>query len=128
MPEIHGVQVPFLPAGGMQELRRDSSLPRINEGKSDFNEILANELTNLKFSGHAQSRLNSRELNLDAQDIIKLEGAVDKARDKGANETLVLLKDKAFIVSVRNQTVITVMNRDQMDSSVITNIDSAVIA
>ena len=36
--------------------------------------------------------------------------------------------DKAFIVNVPNKTVITAMDKAQLMSNVITNIDSAVIA
>jgi len=40
----------------------------------------------------------------------------------------VLLRDMAFIVSVKNKTVITAMDGENMKSNVFTNIDSAVIA
>ena len=53
--------------------------------------------------------------------------AVDRAAAKGARESLVLVDDTAFVVSVRNRTVITAVDRARMRDQVFTNIDSAVI-
>jgi hypothetical protein len=39
-----------------------------------------------------------------------------------------MLRDTAFIVSVRNKTVITAANGDQLKDNIFTNIDSAVFA
>lgn len=127
MPEIQGIQVPFIPAGGISELRRKNILEIAPQKDGNFNKLLTEELTKIKFSAHAQSRLTSRELVLTAEDIIKLESSIEKARQKGANESLILINDNAFIVSVKNQTVVTVFNKQQMENNVITNIDSAVL-
>jgi len=40
----------------------------------------------------------------------------------------VLLRDVAFIVSVKNKTVVTAVDGESMKENVFTNIDSAVIA
>lgn len=128
MPVIEGINVPFVPVRGVDDLRirnRNVAQP----GKiSEFDELFRKELSKLKFSGHAKARMESREITLSDTEAEKLEKAVNSAEAKGAGESLVLLNDKAFIVSVANRTVITAMNREQMEASVITNIDSAVIA
>lgn len=127
MPEIKGIQVPFLPAGGISELNRKPSLP-VSAGKGPaFGEILQDELLRLKFSGHAQSRMVSRDISLNENEMQTLEEAVRKAGEKGSQDTLVLFQDKGFIVNVPNRTVITAVRREQMDDSVVTNIDSAVL-
>jgi flagellar operon protein len=82
----------------------------------------------LKFSAHAQTRIQSRQINLGAADMQRLDGAVQKAAGKGARESLVLLDQTAFVVSVPNRTVITVVDKDSLKQNVFTNIDSAVIA
>src|SRR5262245_61073214 len=82
----------------------------------------------LKFSAHAQTRLQSRQIALGAADMQRIEGAVQKAADKGARESLILLDQTAFVVSVANRTVITVVDREHLKQNVFTNIDSAVIA
>jgi flagellar operon protein len=40
---------------------------------------------------------------------------------------LILSDDAAFIVSVKNKTVITVVDRNNMNNNVFTNIDSTVV-
>ncbi len=47
---------------------------------------------------------------------------------KGARDAVVFVEGTAFVVSVRNKTVITAVDRDHMRDHVFTNIDSAVIA
>jgi len=128
MPIINGVNLPFLPAGGMDSLGkiRHNQAPKTSQ--SNFDLLFKNELEKLKFSGHAQTRMESRDINLSPQEAARLEDAISKAREKGASESLVILEEKAFIVSVENSTVITVMDKNNLDSSVITNIDSAVFA
>lgn len=82
----------------------------------------------VKFSAHAQTRLQSRQIALGPAEIERIEGAVHKAATKGARESLVLLDETAFVVSIANRTVITVVDKEHLKQNVFTNIDSAVIA
>lgn len=81
----------------------------------------------LKFSAHANQRLQDRKINLDQQTMVKVNEAIDKAEAKGVEDTLVLTKDAALIVNVKNRTVITAMDRNSLNGNVFTNIDGAVI-
>ncbi len=81
----------------------------------------------VSFSAHAMRRLSSRGIEPDADVITKLNSAVDKADAKGSKESLVLIDDLAFIVAVKNRTVVTAMDIEQLKEDVVTNIDSAVI-
>ncbi len=117
-----------MPIGGVQELKKNTSLEQVGKAKSKFDEIFSLELDKLKFSAHAQSRLTSREIDLSEPEIQRLESAVSQVEQKGGNESLVLLDDKAFIVSIPNRTVITVVDKSKMENNVFTNIDSAVFA
>lgn len=101
----------------------------VKKGAS-FEEILAEKSqatvgSSLKFSRHANERLASRHIDLTEEQINKLETGTRKAKMKGINESLVMVDNLAFIVSVKNNTVITAMN-DQ-DEQIFTNIDGAVI-
>ena len=49
------------------------------------------------------------------------------AAGKGARESLVLMNELAFVVSVPNRTVITAMTGNSMKGNVFTQIDSAVV-
>ena len=91
---------------------------------TSFNEILENRL---KVSGHAQARLNSREIQLDKAALERVIGGVERAAQKGAKESLVLVDDVALVVSVKNKTVITAVDQAKLKDNVFTNIDSAII-
>jgi flagellar operon protein len=88
---------------------------------------LSNVKAPLKFSAHASQRLKDRKIALDSATMMKVNDALDKAEAKGIEDTLVLTKDAALIVSVKNRTVITAMDRSSMTGNVFTNIDGAVI-
>lgn len=81
----------------------------------------------LKFSAHASQRLRDRKITLDAATMGKVNEALDRAEAKGVEDTLVLTGDAALIVSVKNRTVVTAMDRNQLTGNVFTNIDGAVI-
>ena len=96
-----------------------------------FEEILNQKrgITNeLKFSKHATSRLDSRNIELSANQIERLLEGTSKAQNKGINDSLVIVDDLAFIVNVPNKTVITAINQNESDNNIFTNIDGAVIA
>lgn len=94
-----------------------------------FGDVLDSVLNqqSLKFSRHAQKRIESRGIKVDGKMLAELEGAVEKARSKAARESLILMDDCAFVVSVPNKTVITVIDGENIKDNVFTNIDSAVI-
>ena len=82
----------------------------------------------LRFSAHARLRLGQRGIRLDEAALHRLGEAVRRAEGKGAREAVVLMEDVAYVVSVRNRTVITVVDGPRLRENVFTNIDSVVIA
>lgn len=94
-----------------------------------FSDILKQKVkeNELKISQHAQMRMNMRNINLTEEQKKMLNNAVDRASQKGVKESLVLMQDMAFVVSVKNRTVITAMNGESIKENVFTNIDGAVI-
>jgi flagellar operon protein len=82
----------------------------------------------VRFSAHAQTRMQSRKIELDSAHMERLQTAVQKASAKGARDALVLMDDLAMVVSVTNRTVVTVVDKENLKQNVFTNIDSAVIA
>lgn len=103
-----------------------------NAGKianSSFARVLDTKLPaqGVKFSQHAQDRLKARNISFSANDLANLEGAVDSVAKKGGKESLVMMGDAALVVSIKNRTVVTAMDKSQMQGNVFTNIDSAVI-
>ncbi|MFQ5705947.1 MAG: TIGR02530 family flagellar biosynthesis protein [bacterium] len=117
------------------QVQPDSLQPnRRTEGfqQGSFASVLQSKLSqsagSLKFSAHAIDRLVSRKVRLSSQDISRLQHAVHQLEQKGGNESLVLMGDLALVVSVKNNTVITAVNRSPNDEAkIFTNIDSALI-
>lgn len=106
--------------------RTTASQPQVRPGGGvDFEAVLSDRL---KLSAHAKTRLQSRDLQLDGEAWNRVMDGVDKAALKGARETLVMVDDVALVVSVKNRTVITAVDKDRLKENVFTNIDSAVIA
>jgi flagellar operon protein len=114
--------------GTIQDLLVRSSQTPKPASKADsstaFAEILADRL---KVSGHAQTRLQSRNIQMGPSEWDRVMSGVDRAAQKGAKESLVLMDDVALVVSVKNRTVITAVDKAQLKENVFTNIDSAVI-
>lgn len=96
-------------------------------GGTSFDAVLAEKMAQIKFSAHAQQRLKSRNIELGQAELERLQLAVNKARSKGARESLVLMDNLALVVSVKNNTVITAVDGDSIKENVFTNIDSAVV-
>jgi flagellar operon protein len=93
-----------------------------------FGDVLAEKAAQVQFSGHAIQRVRRRGIEVDQTTLARLQAGVDRAAGKGARESVVFVDSTAFVVSVRNRTVITAVDRDHMKDHVFTNIDSAVIA
>lgn len=83
--------------------------------------------TKLRFSKHADERLNTRNISLTDEQINRLNDGMKKAGEKGINESLVLMDNLAFIVNVKNNTVITAMDSSNTEERIFTKIDGAVI-
>jgi len=81
----------------------------------------------LVFSKHAQQRMYSRRIDLSQETLSSMNDAVDKAAQKGAKETLILTSEAAFVVAVRNRTVVSAFDTTNLREGVFTAIDSAVI-
>ncbi len=98
--------------------------------KVDFGSLLQNKLQQnsaLKFSAHALKRLEARELNLNELDLQRLQQGVRQLEAKGAQNSVILMDERAFVVSVKNKTVITAIHQNQSDQKIFTNIDSLAI-
>ena len=93
-----------------------------------FGDVLAQKTASVEFSGHALQRVRRRGIELNQGTMERLQSGVERAAGKGARESVVFVDNTAFVVSVRNRTVITAVDRDHMKDHVFTNIDSAVIA
>jgi flagellar operon protein len=101
-------------------------------GAPSFADVLKREASqptsSLTFSNHALSRLQRRGIEVDAPTAQRLDAGVSRAAAKGSRDAVVLVDGTAFVVAVRNRTVVTAVDSAHMRDHVFTNIDSAVIA
>ena len=96
---------------------------------SPFAKVLDEKLPGqpVRLSQHALERLKARGITLTEADMKKLAGAVDSVAQKGGKDSLIMMGDAALVVSVKNRTVVTAMDRQGMQGNIFTNIDSAVV-
>lgn len=97
---------------------------------NSFDSILQKQLQTketLKFSKHANARLESRDIKLSEAQMERLEAGVSKAEAKGIKESLVLMDNVALVVNVENKTVVTALETAEAREHVFTNIDGAVV-
>jgi flagellar operon protein len=103
-------------------------------GAGSFADVLtaATAPSNVTFSGHAQTRLASRQISLTSNDLGKLSDALNRAAAKGSRSSLVLMDSDqggrvGLVCSVPNRTVITAVDAQQLKDNIFTNIDSAML-
>lgn len=100
-------------------------------GEQSFREVLLQKqllskpVNELKFSKHASLRLQSRNITISPEQMKRLQDGAEKAKAKGIQESLVMVDNLAFIINTKHNTVITAV--DELEDSVFTNIDGAVI-
>jgi len=109
----------------------NSTIKQTQTSQTSFHQLLLEQQARVKqeplrFSKHANERLASRNINLSPAQLNRLETGAMKASEKGIHESLVMVDDIAFIVNIKNNTVITAVN--DSDEKIFTNIDGAVIA
>ena len=120
---IYWSSQPILPIGNPAV----SPPKRDEKSASSFADVLASQERKVKFSKHANERLRDRRIDLSDQELAKLDDTVERMAAKGARESLIYMNDLAFVVSVKNRTVITAMDGTSVKENIFTNIDSAAI-
>ena len=84
--------------------------------------------SSVRFSKHAVERINQRGIDMYASDRLdRLNRAVELAEEKNSDEALVFIDSAAFLVSVRNNKVITAVTAEDIQGNIFTNIDSTVV-
>lgn len=108
------------------ELRKQPTIIS-NRNFEEVLDIIKNKDEEIKFSKHAIARMDIRDIKLSNEELDRLKSGFNKAEEKGVKDALILIGDKAFVASVKNKTVITTVNKEQLKDNVFTNIDGAVI-
>ncbi|RFU71291.1 flagellar protein [Peribacillus saganii] len=116
-------QVPIQTASQSIKSRRSFQQNFTQHLQSAFN----TKTPGLTVSKHAQMRLDQRNITIDNERWARVEEKIGEARKMGVTDSLVLLQDAALIVSAKNNTVITAMDRDEASSQIFTNINGTIL-
>lgn len=110
-------------------IRPGQALAPTSSPKQSFIKHLneAMQPTALKISKHASERLAEREIYISDAEWGRVTDLVNEAKIKGVKESLVLMDQAALIVSARNSTVITAMDRMEAKDQLFTNIDGTIV-
>ena len=114
------------------------SQQKVNEQSTAFSELLRQRMENvgsvptannneIEFSKHAQQRVEERGIEISSELLTQLKNSVQKAHEKGAKNILAFDAERAFIINVVQNRVITAISQDEMQGNVFTNIDGAVL-
>ncbi|UFU01029.1 flagellar protein [Radiobacillus kanasensis] len=110
----------------LPRLTKKSPVVPTGQTTTAFKDVLQ-EAQGLKVSKHAQERLQQRNITIDPSQWQKISEKVSEAKQKGITESLVITNDAALLVSTKNHTVVTAMDRSEVESKIFTNINGAIL-
>lgn len=102
-----------------------------NADALSFRKLLQGTLSappQVRLSAHAAERIRQRNIEFTQADMSRLSQAADRLSAKGGREALVVIDSVGVILDVKNRTVVTAIERADLQDNVFTNIDSAVFA
>lgn len=106
-----------------------NKLPKTG-AKSEFGELLQAKKSEgqgaISLSTHAAKRLQERQIEFDGSEYLKVKDAMTKLRGKGAKDSLIITDKAAYVVDVKNNKVVTAVDKMSMNENVFTKIDSTV--
>ena len=110
-------------------IRHGQPIKTVQNPKQSFLEHLNNATkpTELKISKHANDRLKERNIHISDAEWAHVSSKVNEAKMKGIKDSLVLMEQAALIVSAKNSTVITAMDRMEAKDQLFTNIDGTIV-
>lgn len=117
------------PFAQLNQPEKKGSVP-IKTGSKSFAQELqtaVNPNQHLNISKHAKERMVKRGIEIASDRWSQISNKVQQAKAMGVTESLVLLPDAALVISAKNQTVITAMNRHEANTQIFTNINGTII-
>ena len=127
---LNRLSVPIVTGVPIEPNVNKNEVINTNDDKNSFKKILQeqiNSASGVNFSSHAVNRLVERNINISESNLTRLSDGVKIAEEKGLNEPLILIDTAAYIVNIKNNTVITTVANDDLKGSVFTTIDGTVI-
>ena len=113
--------------GPKHALQFPNPLPqKTKETGLKFRDLLT-EQQKLKVSKHASERIQERNIEISDSLWEKIGAKVQEAKQKGVTDSLVVLNDATLLVSAKNNTVVTAMNRQEAGERIFTNINGTIV-
>src|SRR5262245_55471879 len=125
MSQISGLRQLPLAGDALPSARTQDLGPGFREKLEAFRDAAPSPASSkqpLRFSNHAIDRMQARGVRFSPDEMAKIEQAVSKAAAKGAKDTLLLTDREALIVSVKDNVIVTVMDKSALKENVFTNI------
>lgn len=122
MNRINIQHVPFHPT-----IQKSSPKVTQTDAKTFLEHLQSATSQQLKISKHASERMQERNIELNDSQWEQLQDKVFEAQQKGIKQPLVLFDHAAFIVSAKNATVITALDRSEAKAQIFTNIDGTIV-
>lgn len=129
---LENLRIPNVTAvPGQKKVDVTNQLPKeggVSEFKGLLQEIESSKQpqNGISLSSHAAKRLQERKIDFDNNEYLKVREAISKLKDKGGKDSLVVTDKAAYIVDVKNNKVVTAVDKGNMSENVFTKIDSTV--
>lgn len=96
---------------------------------SEFKELLNSKIEKplhdgIQLSSHAVKRLEERKIDFHGDEYMKVKEAMDKIRAKGGQNSLIISDQAAYVVDVKNNKLVTAVDKESMSENIFTKIDS----
>ncbi len=115
------------------QIQANKGMQKANDlkvARERFSQFLLQETATafgISFSKHAVKRIMQRQIVLPIGQMERISNGIERLKEKGVKEGLILCGDLAFVVNPKNKCVITCMDKTRLQEDVFTNIDGVVI-
>ncbi len=122
--------IPLQPTRKVQTQKAGKLQAQSTGSVKTFADVLQEQVkqsAHVKFSAHALNRLEERNLHIGMPEMQRINLGLQQLSEKGSRNSVILMDDTAFVVSVKNRTVVTAVDKATSMANVFTNIDSLAI-
>lgn len=110
-----------------QLLQQNQIQNKRSESDLAFKDLFKRASEQLVLSKHAKERLDERNIHINDKQWEKITNKVQEAKEKGIQDSLVVLNNATLLVSAKNNTVITALDREESTSRIFTNINGTIL-
>lgn len=96
------------------------------KGNIEFKHVLST-VKDVNISKHAKQRLSERNIQMDAEKWSMIGDKMAEAKQKGVTDAVVILDDITFVVSTKNNTIITALTKEETTDQIFTNINGTIV-